>query len=328
METSSLKSDPRVSIVIPAYNEEGNVEELCRRFATMKSAATFTFEVLIVDDGSTDRTGVLLASLRSQYDFLRILTHSHNRGLTEALQTGFARARGEIFVFYPADLQYYPEDIPAMIAKMDEGNDMVTGWKQGQYSKRFVSSVYNSLSRRIFRLKVHDLNSVKAFRREVVEGMFLRRDWHRYLVAMAVQQGYRVDEVKMPLYPRYSGQSKFSGFWRIPVGVLDMLAVKSQMTLLKKPLLFFGVPGAVLIIAALIVGLVAVYLRVVLNAGHRPLLYLVILLSVVGVSFFVLGFLAEALTAIKEELAGVRQAVQKLESEINGRDADSDEQDR
>lgn len=328
MQPSTPSRDPRVSIVVPAFNEEGNVEELCRRFAAMKASAGFTFEVVVVDDGSVDRTAGLLASLRAKYDFLRILTHSHNRGLTEALQTGFAAARGEIFVFYPADLQYLPEDIPAMIAKIDEGNDMVTGWKQGQYSKRFVSSVYNSLSRRIFNLKVHDLNSVKAFRREVVEGMFLRRDWHRYLVAMAVQQGYRVDEVKMPLYPRHSGQSKFSGFWRIPVGVLDMLAVKSQMTLLKKPLLFFGVPGAILIIAAFIVGLIAVYLRFALNAGHRPLLYLVILMSVMGVSFFVLGFLAEALTAIKEELAGVRQAVQKLEADINGRKADVNEQDR
>jgi glycosyltransferase involved in cell wall biosynthesis len=328
MAASSPGNDPRVSIVVPAFNEEGNIEELCRRFAAMQAGAAFTFEVVMVDDGSTDGTGALLASLRSRYNFLNVLTHSHNRGLTEALQTGFAHARGDIFVFYPADLQYHPEDIPAMIAKIDEGNDMVTGWKQGQYGKRFVSSVYNALSRRIFGLKVHDLNSVKAFRREVVEGMFLRRDWHRYLVAMAVQQGYRVDEVKMPLYPRYSGQSKFSGFWRIPVGVLDMLAVKSQMTLLKKPLLFFGVPGAALIVTALIIGLIAVYLRVFLNAGHRPLLYLVILLSLMGVSFFILGFLAEALTAIKEELAGVRRAVQKLESEINGRKADSDEQDR
>ncbi|MDD4051324.1 MAG: glycosyltransferase family 2 protein, partial [candidate division Zixibacteria bacterium] len=104
MEASSPKSDPRVSVVIPAYNEEGNVEELVRRFAAMKTTATFTFEVVMVDDGSTDRTGSLLASLRSRYDFLRVLTHSHNRGLTEALQTGFAKAHGEIFVFYPADL--------------------------------------------------------------------------------------------------------------------------------------------------------------------------------------------------------------------------------
>jgi len=310
-------TDPRVSIIVPAYNEEGNVEELCRQFNEMGKQAPFSFEVIIVDDGSTDATGHILATLMKRYSFMQVFTHSHNEGLTQALQTGFSKARGEIFVFYPADLQYRPENIPQMIAKIDEGNDMVTGWKQGNYDKKFVSTIYNCLSRRIFGLKVHDLNSVKAFRREVVENLFLRRDWHRYLVALAVEQGYRVDEVKMPLYPRYSGQSKYSGLWRIPIGFLDMLAVKSQLTLLRKPLLFFGFPGMVLIILGMIIGFVALYLRFVSGIGLRPLLYLVLLLMVLGASFFILGFLAEALTAIKEELAGVRKMIHRLEEDQN-----------
>lgn len=313
----SPESDPRVSIIVPAFDEEGNVEELCRQFHEMGSRSPFSFEVIIVDDGSTDATGRILATLAGRYSFLRIFTHSHNHGLTQALKTGFSKARGEIFVFYPADLQYRPEDIPRMIAKIDEGNDMVTGWKQGNYDKKFVSTIYNRLSRRIFGLKVHDLNSVKAFRREVVENLFLRQDWHRYLVALAVEQGYRVDEIKMPLYARYSGRSKYSGFWRIPVGLLDLLAVKSQLSFLRKPLLFFGLPGAVLIILGLITGFVALYLRFVSGIGLRPLLYLVLLLMVFGASLFMLGFLAEALTAIKEELTGVRNMIRRSEENRN-----------
>ncbi len=306
-------NSPRVSIIIPAYNEEGNVEELCRQIDDMGRQATFTFEAVIVDDGSTDNTTRMLKEMTKTYSFLRFIAHGNNRGLTEALQTGFANALGDIFVFYPADLQYKPEDIPAMIAKIDEGNDLVTGWKQGKYSKRFVSNVYNKLSRRLFNLKVHDLNSVKAFRRVVVEDIFMRKDWHRYLVALAVEEGFRVDEVKIPLYERHSGTSKFSGLGRIPVGILDMLAVKSQLTLLRKPLLFFGFIGSILIGLGVLVGLGAIYLRFFQDTGLRPLLYLTILLLVLGSLSFILGFLAEGLAAIKEELSGVRQLVRQLD---------------
>ncbi len=327
MDRTFHKIKPRVSVVVPAYNEEGNLEELCRQFDDMGKKASFTFEVIIVDDGSDDSSPQLLNALTGEYGFLRVISHSHNRGLTEALQTGFDQARGEIFVFYPADLQYRPEDIPNMVDKIDQGFDLVTGWKQGKYAKQFVSGVYNLLSRRIFNLKVHDLNSAKAFRREVIDSVFLRKDWHRYLVALAVEKGYKVDEVKMRLYPRHSGQSKFSGFWRIPIGFLDLLAVKSQLTLLRKPLLFFGFPGLILIGLGILVGLVALYLRFVENSGFRPFLYLVILLMVTGVLFFVLGFLAEALTAIREEFTGLRRDFRRLESRIEGRGGNDEEND-
>lgn len=320
MTAPASPTDPRVSVIVPAYNEEGNLDELCRQFAAMEAGAPFSLEVIIVDDGSTDRSGGILDDLEKRHGFLRVLRHHRNRGLTEALQTGFGAARGEIFVFYPADLQYKPEDIPAMIAGIDAGNDLVTGWKQGEYSKQFVSRIYNTLSRKLFGLKVHDLNSVKAFRREVIESIYLRRDWHRYLVALAAEQGYKVDEVKVPLYPRHSGQSKYSGLWRIPVGLLDLLAVKSQLTLLRKPLLFFGIPGLILLLLGTITGFVALYLRFVDHFGFRPLLYLVILLMVLGVLFFILGFLAEGLAAIREELSDVSAAVKRLEISRRRRD--------
>ena len=236
--------------------------------------------------------------------------------MTEALQPGFEIAAGGIYVFYPADLQYLPEDIPALVKPIIEGADVTTGWKQGEYGKKFVSSIYNYLSRKIFNLKVHDLNSVKAFRAEVIQEIFLRRDWHRYIVVLAADQGYKIEEVKIPLYQRAWGESKFS-IWRIPVGLLDMIAVKTQISFLKKPLLFFGILAFISIGLGLLVGLFAVYMRFVVGEGYRPLLYLVILLTGLGLGLFILGFLAEGLAAIKEELGVVRKKLDEKNFDKN-----------
>nr|MBN2278573.1 glycosyltransferase family 2 protein [candidate division Zixibacteria bacterium] len=300
--------DNLVSVIIPACNEEGNIPEFCRLFGEMVKKSDYRFELVLVDDGSTDGTYNEIKEAAGRYDFIVCRRHHHNQGLTEALQTGFGAASGNIYVFYPADLQYLPEDIPALVAPIIEKDiDLVAGWKQGKYQKRFVSSVYNYLSRKIFGLKVHDLNSVKAFKAEVVRNMFLRRDWHRYLIVLAADQGYKIDEVKMPLYDRRWGKSKFSGLFRIAVGVLDMLAVKTQLSLLKKPLLFFGMIGFIFFGLGTLVGLYALYLRFVEEQGFRPMLYLVLLLIGLGSALFILGFLAESLAAMKEELSAVRR---------------------
>jgi glycosyltransferase involved in cell wall biosynthesis len=261
---------------------------------------------VFVDDGSVDGTLSRVKENAERYDFIKFASHQRNRGLTEALQTGFAIASGEVFVFYPADLQYRPEDIPALVEPIADGADICTGWKQGKYKKRFVSTVYNWVSRKIFGLKVHDLNSVKAFRREVVKQVFLRRDWHRYLVVLAADEGFKLEERKVPLYDRHWGRSKFS-IWRIPIGVLDMLAVKFQITFLRKPLLFFGLMGLFLILLGVLVGFWAMYMRYVVGYGDRAYLYLVILLIGLGVALFMMGFLSEALTALKEEIGDLRR---------------------
>lgn len=295
-----------ISVIVPACNEEGNIDEFCRQFDDMAKSSKRQFELVYVDDGSSDGTWEKIEAARQKYGFIRARKHPFNLGLTDALKSGFAESRGDIYVFYPADLQYKPEDIPALVEPIFEGADVVTGWKQGKYEKHFVSSVYNFLTRKIFNLKVHDMNSVKAFRAAVVKDIFLRRDWHRYLVVLAADQGYRVDEVKIPLYDRTWGKSKYS-FWRIPVGVLDMVAVKTQISFLKKPLLFFGVLGSIFFALGFLVGLGALYLRFVEGDGFRPLLYLVILLVGFGLGLFILGFLSEGLAALKEELGAVRR---------------------
>lgn len=304
-----------VSTIVPALNEEGNIEEFCRQYDAMQKTAPFDGELLFIDDGSTDGTLAKLKEVAEKYDFVRYAVHPRNRGLTESLLTGFSVAKGDVFVFYPADLQYKPEDIPSLVKPIADGADLSTGWKQGSYNKAIVSSIYNWVSRKIFKLKVHDLNSVKAFRREVVEQIFLRRDWHRYLVPLADNEGFRVDEVKIPVYDREWGRSKFGSIWRIPIGVLDMLAVKFQISFLRKPLLFFGSIGSVFFLIGFLVGLWAVYLKYWCGETQLPLLYLVILLAGLGFGLFLMGFMAEGQTAIKDEVTELRKRLifQKFE---------------
>ena len=298
----NLNENIKVSVVVPAYNEAENVPPLMEEFSKMFSHTRMRGEVILVDDGSTDGTFLKAKECQGKYHFLRVVAHKRNQGLTQALMTGFSRARGRIFVFWPADLQYLPQDIPKLVERIDNGYDVVCGWKKGSYGlKSFVSFIYNLLSRILFKIKVHDLNSVKAFRREVAEDVPLRKDWHRYMVVMAADKGYKIGEAKVNLYPRRFGQSKF-GFWRIPIGFLDLLSVKFQLSFMRKPLLLFGSLGMILILLGILTGGVAIYLRIVENEGFRPLLYLVILLILSGLSLFALGFLAEAIAGFREEI--------------------------
>jgi glycosyltransferase involved in cell wall biosynthesis len=307
-----MNKELRVSIIVPAHNEEDNIPLLVEKFAQMFEGADFSGEVVLVDDGSTDKTLSRAIENQRNYPFLKVFSHKTNLGITDALLTGFKNADGEIYVFWPADLQYMPEDIPKLVQKMNQGFDVVCGWKMGNYgTKRFVSFIYNTLSRWIFGIKVHDLNSVKAFKKKIVEEIpVLRKDWHRYMVVMAKEKGFKIDEVRIKLHPRQYGKSKF-GFWRIPIGFLDLLSVKFQLSFMKKPMLLFGSLGIILILMGILVGIVALYLRVFLDQGYRPLLYLVILCVLLGVSFFGLGFLAEAIVDMREKIEELKNKITK-----------------
>jgi glycosyltransferase involved in cell wall biosynthesis len=295
----------RVSVVIPAYDEQENVRPLMEQFDEVIKRSGKDWEVVFVNDGSTDNTAETARNASNRYHWLRVISYARNRGLTAALDTGFKAARGSIFVFYPADMQYHPQDIPRMIAKIDRGADLVTGWKQGKYRKRFVSYAYNRLCRVLFGLKVHDLNSVKAFRKEVVDSLSLRRDWHRYMVVIAAEAGFVIDESKVTLYPRKYGRSKF-GTARILGGLLDLFSVKFQIAFMKRPLRFFGTWGFIFGIAGFIIGLIAVYLRFFTIHGSRTLLYLVILLTLSGLMLFAIGFLAEVMVGLRDEIESLK----------------------
>jgi glycosyltransferase involved in cell wall biosynthesis len=308
---------PLVSILVPAKDEAENLVPFMEQAATVFAQDPGMYEVVVFDDGSVDNTWAVLGSLQRQYPFLTAARHRYRRGIAEALRTGYLHSRGSVLVFYPADLQYKPEDIPRLVAPVLDGtSDMVTGYKEGEYEKAFVSGVYNRLSQRLFHVPVRDLNSVKAYRREVMESLPARPDWHRYMVVMAVSQGFTVSEIPVPLYPRHAGKSKF-GIGRIPIGVLDMLAVWFELRFAKKPLLLFGMLGAALFVLGVIVGVAAVLWRIFAGEGFRPLLNLVETCLILGSVLFATGLIGELIAAQRAEIRELRARLEEL---AQGRD--------
>jgi glycosyltransferase involved in cell wall biosynthesis len=304
---------PDVSVLVPAKDEAENLAEFVKLTREALLPLPYACEVVIVNDGSLDGTAGVLDELKVKHPFVRVVTHRTQRGIADALKSGADVARGRVLVFYPADLQYLPSDIPSLVAPILAGEaDVVTGTKQGQYEKRFVSSVYNALCRWLFGVRVNDLNSVKAYRREVMDSVPTRPDWHRFMVVIAASQGFRLAEQPVPLYPRRAGNSKF-GIGRIPVGVLDLMSVWFQLRFGRKPMLFFGVAGALLFLLGLLVGIVALYLRFgPPHVGFRPLLDLIVVLVISGVVLFGFGFVGEMLAGMREELRMLEREVDRL----------------
>src|SRR6266542_3852206 len=227
-------------------DEADNLAEFVRLTREAMLPLPYAVELVIVNDGSHDGSPKLLEDLTAKHPFVRVVTHRTQRGIADALKSGADVARGRVLVYYPADLQYLPSDIPALVDPILAGQaDVVTGTKQGGYNKRFVSGVYNALCRWLFGVRVKDLNSVKAYRREIMDSVPMRPDWHRFMVVIAASQGYRLAERPVPVHPRHAGASKF-GIGRIPVGVLDLMSVWFQLRFGRKPMLFFGVLGATL----------------------------------------------------------------------------------
>jgi glycosyltransferase involved in cell wall biosynthesis len=306
---------PDVSVLVPAKDEAANLPLFMEQARAAFASAPQKYEVIVVDDGSVDDSWAVLQQLAAQYPFLRTVRHGVRRGIADALRTGYLHSRGNVLVFYPADLQYKPEDIPKLVAPILSGqSDMVAGYKEGKYEKAFVSGIYNSLSQRLFKVTVRDLNSVKAYRREVMDALPNRPDWHRYMVVMAAADGFSVSEVPIPLYPRHAGQSKF-GIGRIPVGVLDMLAVWFELRFARKPLLLFGVLGAFLFIVGVIVGVIAILWRVIGGVGFRPLVNLVETCVTVGSVFFATGLIGELIAAQRSELSMLAKRIEDLSRE-------------
>lgn len=296
------------AVVIPAYNEAPNFPDLVLEVRAAFETFGLGGDVIIVDDGSTDGTGDLAQAAAADWDKLTVLRHRTNRGKTEALLTAADATERTYLVLFDADLQHKPEEIARFLDKLDEGWDIVTGRKVGAYNKRAVSSVYNALSRRIFRVPVTDLNSMKAFRADILDTVRLRHDWHRFFVVMAHIEGFSVTEIDIDLYPRRAGESKYSRSSRVVGGVLDLLAVWFRFRFSRRPMAVFGVPGLLLVASGALVGGAAFYARFVLGQGFRPLLYLVILLVTVGTLCFAAGFLAEMIASLRDEVEALRRS--------------------
>jgi glycosyltransferase involved in cell wall biosynthesis len=308
--------DIDVSVLVPAKDEAENLPLFMAQAAEAFAASPYTYEVVVIDDGSVDQTWPVLQRLAAQYSFLRLARHRARRGIADSLRTGYLASRGGVLVFYPADLQFKPEDIPRLVQPVLAGDsDMVTGFKQGAYEKAFVSGVYNRLSRALFHVPVKDLNSVKAYRREIMDALPIRPDWHRYMIVIAAAEGFTVTEIPVPLYPRHAGKSKFATWRRIPVGVLDMLAVWFELQFGQKPLLLFGMLGAGLFGVGAIAGLAALIVLLTTNVGYRAVWTVIQTCLILGSVFFATGLLGEQIAGQRAQLREIRRQLDDAAAE-------------
>jgi len=305
--TGSPSRGVDVSVLVPAKDEADNLPLFIRLCDETFRSQGIRYEVVVVDDGSTDGTPAILEGLKAQFPFLRSVRHRTQRGIADALRTGYLAARSDIMVFYPADLQFKPEDIPRLVAPILAGEaDMVTGFKQGAYEKAFVSRIYNALSRALFHIPVRDLNNVKAYRREIMAAQPARPDWHRYMIVLAAAEGYTVVEIPVTLYPRNAGKSKF-GLGRIPVGVLDMLSVWFELRFARKPLLAFGMLGFVLFTIGFLSGLAALAVYFAQGLGVRAVWTVIQTCLILGSVFFATGLLGEQIAVLRAEQREVQR---------------------
>ena len=289
---------PELSVVIPLLDEAPNVEALCRELVDTLEAWDRTFEVVLVDDGSTDETFEILSRLHRADRRLRVIRLRRNFGQTAAFSAGFAHARGQLIVTADGDLQNDLRDIPRMVAKLEEGYDIVCGWRKERkdpLSRRLPSVVANALISRATGVRLHDTGcSLKIFRAEVVKSLRLYGEMHRFLPAIASEQGVRIAEVVVNHRARRHGRSKY-GMSRAVTVVLDLATVKFLLSYSTRPLQIFGLVGLLMGLAGSVIMGYLGYVKLFNQEGigDRPLLLLGILLVFTGVQLVTLGLLGE-----------------------------------
>jgi glycosyltransferase involved in cell wall biosynthesis len=295
-----------ISIVIPLYNEAESLKELYNQISIVFKIIQKSFEVIFIDDGSTDNSIEVLKELYSKNKNIKIYQFRKNFGKSAALAYGFSKVQGDIVITMDADLQDDPKEIPSLISKINEGYDLVSGWKKKRYDpfiKRITSKFYNKITATVAGLNIHDFNcGLKAYRREVVREMPIYGQMHRYLPLLAHWQGFRVGEIVVEHHARKYGKSKF-GPWRFFAGFFDILTITFLNRFNKRPLHLFGSIGIISLIlgTAICSYLAAYWLFVRHSLSNRPILFLGILLIIVGIQVISLGLLGEMITAMKDK---------------------------
>jgi glycosyltransferase involved in cell wall biosynthesis len=296
-----LSPQTKLSFVVPVMNEEGNVRALYERLSLKMQQLGMRYEIIFIDDGSTDRTFFELQKLYQEHpDTLEIIRFRKNFGKTPALVAGFSHCRGDVVFTMDGDLQDDPDEIPRFLEKLDEGYDLVTGWKFPRLdpiTKTFPSRIFNGLVGRVTGLHLHDINcGFKAYRREVFEDIHLKLygDFHRFIPAIAHWRGFRVAEVKVRHHPRTSGVSKFGGR-RFVRGLIDLMTIQFLTSSLHTPLRLFSRLGFWTFMLGVLVDVFVVIRSFVSNVPihDQPLLFVGIILLIFGFLFFLIGLLAE-----------------------------------
>jgi len=299
-----------LSVVIPVYNEAENLEPLYQELAVQCPELGRTYEILFIDDGSKDDSFAVLKGIQKRDKKVKVIRFRKNFGQTAAMSAGFDYARGDIIITLDADLQNDPKDFPLLLSKIEEGYDIVAGWRKRRFDKfltrRLPSVMANWLISRITGVKLHDYGcTLKAFRYEVVKSIKLYGELHRFIPAIASNIGVSIAEVPVNHRPRIHGKSKYTILRAVKV-VLDIITVKFLLSYSTKPLQIFGlcglISGGIGGILLLVLGYQRLILRV--SMANRPLLLLSILLTILGIQFITLGLLAEIMVRAYHEAAG------------------------
>ncbi|HUV71524.1 MAG TPA: glycosyltransferase family 2 protein [Clostridia bacterium] len=292
-----------ISLVIPVFNEEKSLDELYER--VVKALKGRAFELIFVNDGSTDRSGQLIEKLRAKDKRISLVTFRQNQGKSRALMAGFRQSRGEIVVTLDADLQDQPEEIKKLLGKLEEGFDLVCGWKKKRedpWLNVLFSRFFNLVIGLTTKVSLHDINcGLKAFRRETVENLNLYGDLYRFIPVLAAKEGFRVSEVEVSHASRKYGTSKY-GISKFIRGFFDLFTILFLTNFKTRPLHLFGFLGGAMITLGIIICL---YLTILWFSGQaiggRPLLFLGILLIISGVQLFTSGLLAELIFHTREK---------------------------
>ena len=309
-----------ISVVVPLYNEERSIALLYGELQAALEPLAASWEAVFVDDGSSDGSFAALTRLHAEHANVRVVRLRRNFGKAAALAAGFAQAGGEVIVTIDADLQDDPAEIPRLLAKLDEGFDVVSGWKarrRDPLRRRVLSRIFNAVTGRLAGVRLHDMNcGLKAYRGDVAKGLRLYGELHRFIPVLAHYAGYRVGELPVNHRPRGHGRSRY-GLERYVRGFFDFLTVSFLNRYRYRPLHLFGSLGLTLGLGGLAVLAYLTALKLTGEAiGHRPLLILGVLLVVVGLQFFSLGLISELVTSQHEERVRARQQAELHVEEI------------
>lgn len=293
-----------ISIIVPVYNEEKNIKPLYQELADVLRKIKLSYEIIFIDDGSTDQTITQLLNLRAVDKMIKVVQLQGNHGKASALQAGFDQSKGEYLITLDGDLQDDPREIPGFLQKLNEGYDLVCGWKyrrKDPLDKIVFSKIANFITRKATGVAVHDMNcGFKAYRRKVIRHLSLYGEMHRYIPVLVAKKGFRVGEIKVHHHPRKYGKSKY-GMGRLLEGLFDFITVIFLTHFTTRPLHFFGLFGLIFGVMGFATGS---YLTVIWlqgeAIGHRPLLILAVLLMVLGVQFFSIGLIGEMITNWKK----------------------------
>lgn len=297
-----------ISVVVPLYNEEESLTELCEWISRVMQSHGFTYEVLLVDDGSEDDSWAVVEKLSRDNPFIKGLRFNRNYGKSAALNSGFQKCSGEVVITMDADLQDSPDEIPALYKKIKEkGYDMVSGWKKKRHdpiTKTVPSKFFNYVTRKISGIKLHDFNcGLKAYDQKVVKNINVYGEMHRYIPVIAKWNGFRnIGEQVVMHRERKYGTTKF-GLERFINGFLDLLSITFVSKFQRKPMHFFGLLGTISFLSGFIITTFVIaekiykikYKLPVRDITDQPLFFLALVALVVGVQLFLTGFLAEML---------------------------------